>query len=52
MADIAGNTNAMTIVANNDAAVALIGNSQTALNEITPAARVIVLAVPSALAIL
>jgi hypothetical protein len=49
MSDIAANNNAMTIVANNDAAVSLIANSQIALDEITPAARLIVLGIPSAL---
>jgi hypothetical protein len=51
MADIATDNNAMTIVANNDAAVHLIALSQTALDEITESARVIVLGIPSALAI-
>jgi hypothetical protein len=51
MADIAANTNAMTIVANNIPSVRLIAQSQTALNEITNEARLVVISIPTSLAI-
>jgi hypothetical protein len=52
MIDLASNTNAMTIVANSDLSMRLIGQSQTALDEITDEARALVVGVPSAVIIL